>query len=109
MFFYIHTLLLIYGIILPFIGKPYQLEAFSLLIPILFVHWAFNDDTCFLTNLEQAMTGIPKERTFMGRLVGPIYNLSDDTIGKSIKIILFSLWLYVQFKLGHLKNLLPNK
>lgn len=109
MFFYIHVLLLIYGIILPFIGKQYQLEFYSLLIPTLFVHWALNDDTCFLTNLEQAMTNTPKERTFMGRLVGPIYNLSDDAIGKSIKTILFLLWLYVQFKLGHLKNLFVTK
>jgi hypothetical protein len=54
------------------------------------------------------MTNEPKERTFMGRLVGPIYNLSDDAVGKGIKIILFSLWLYVQFKLGHLKNLLSK-
>ena len=102
-------LLLIIGIILPFIGKSHHLEFYSILIPVLFLHWAFNDDACFLTNLEQAMTDTPKERTFMGRLVGPIYNLSDDAIGKSIKLILFSLWLYVQFKLGHLKNLLAKK
>ena len=108
MFFYIHVIVLIAGLLLPFIGKPYQLEFYSLLIPILFVHWAFNDDTCVLTNLEQMMTNEPKERTFMGRLVGPIYNLSDDAVGKGIKIILFSLWLYVQFKLGHLKNLLSK-
>jgi hypothetical protein len=109
MFFYIHVLLLLAGIIVPFIGQTKQLEFYSILIPLLFLHWALNDDTCFLTNLEQIVTDEPKERTFMGRLVGPIYNLPDDQIGKGIKIILFSLWLFVQFKLGHLNTLLSRK
>jgi hypothetical protein len=108
MFFYIHSLLLIAGLLVPFFGTTRVLEFYSILIPILFLHWALNDDTCFLTNLEQIMTDEPKERTFMGRLVGPIYNLSDDHIGKLIKMILFALWLVVQFKLGHLKNLLAK-
>jgi hypothetical protein len=107
-FFTVHTLLLLLGIILPFVGQRKYLEFYSILIPILFLHWALNDDTCFLTNLEQMVTDQPKERTFMGRLVGPIYNLSDDSIGKAIKVILFSLWLFLQFKLGHLKTILPN-
>ena len=109
MFFYIHVLLLIAGIILPFIGQTKHLEFYSILIPILFLHWALNDDTCFLTNLEHMVTDTPKERTFMGRLVGPIYNLSDDAVGKAIKVILFTLWLFVQFKLGHLKTILARK
>ena len=107
MFFYIHVVLLIITLLLPFIGKQKHLEFYSILIPVLFLHWALNDDTCVLTNLEQMMTDEPKERTFMGRLLGPIYNMSDDTIGKTIKIILFSLWFFVQFKLGHLKTLFP--
>ena len=100
--------MLIVGLILPFVGQTKHLEFYSILIPMLFLHWALNDDTCFLTNLEHAVTGEPKERTFMGRLVGPIYNLSDDIIGKCIKIILFTLWFFVQIKLGHLKTLLPK-
>ncbi len=108
MFFYVHVFFLILGLVLPFIGGPHHLEFYSILIPVLFLHWALNDDTCFLTDLEHMMTKEPKERTFMGRLFGPVYNLSDDEIGKGIKIVLFSLWLYVQFKLGHLKNLLSK-
>ena len=108
MFFYVHVLFLIIGLILPFIGQKKHLEFYSILIPVLFLHWALNDDTCFLTDIERMVTNVPKERTFMGRLVGPIYNLSDDAIGKGIKIVLFSLWLYVQYKLGHLKNLLSK-
>jgi hypothetical protein len=104
-FFYIHMLVLIVGILMPFFANTKQLEFYSILIPFLFFHWAVNDDTCILTNLEQMATGEEKERTFMGRLIGPIYNLSDDDIGKAIKLVLFTLWFYVQFKLGHLRSI----
>jgi hypothetical protein len=109
MFFHIHALLLIAGLLVPFFGTTNSLVFYSILIPFLFLHWALNDDTCFLTNLEHMVTDTPKERTFMGRLVGPIYNLSDDAIGKGIKVVLFTLWLFVQFKLGHLKTILARK
>ena len=100
--YYIHIMILLVGILIPFIGNRKQLEAFSFIIPVLFFHWAMNDDTCFLTKVEEYLTEQPKERTFVGRVVGPIYNMSDDVIGKLIKSILFSLWIFVQYKLGRL-------
>jgi hypothetical protein len=98
--FLIHVLVVFAGIAIPFIGSPQILTLYSIIIPFLFYHWAVNDDTCFLTQVEVFVTDTPKERTFMGRLVGPIYNLSDDTIGKLMKTLLFGLWFFVQFKLG---------
>lgn len=100
--YYIHIMILLVGILIPFIGNGKQLESFSFIIPILFFHWAMNDDTCFLTQVEEYLTEQPKERTFVGRVVGPIYNMSDDVIGKLIKSVLFSLWIFVQYKLGRL-------
>tara|TARA_R110000803_G_scaffold78022_5_gene143017 strand:- start:309 stop:638 length:330 start_codon:yes stop_codon:yes gene_type:complete len=100
--YFVHIIILLTGIVIPFIGNTKQLEAFSFIIPVLFFHWALNDDTCFLTQVEGYLTDQPKERTFIGRIVGPIYNLSDDAAGKLIKTILFSLWIFVQFKLGRL-------
>lgn len=102
MIYYIHAVILLVGVVIPFIGNNRQLEAYSFIIPILFFHWAMNDDTCFLTNVEEYLTEQPKDRTFVGRVVGPIYNMSDDAIGKFIKSILFSLWIFVQYKLGRL-------
>ena len=100
--YFTHVIILLAGIVIPFIGNNRQLEAYSFVIPVLFFHWALNDDTCFLTQVEGYLTDQPKDRTFVGRVVGPIYNLSDDAIGKLIKTILFSLWIFVQFKLGRL-------
>lgn len=100
--FFLHALVVIVGILVPFIGTPQILSLYSIIVPFLFYHWAVNDDTCFLTQVEVFVTDTPKERTFMGRLVGPIYNLSDDVIGKLMKTLLFGLWFFVQFKLGRL-------
>lgn len=97
--FGLHVMVVMLGIMIPFIKDRNFLMLYSIVIPFLFFHWAVNDDTCFLTQLECAVTNKPKERTFMGRLIGPIYNLSDDAAGKLIKCILFGLWLFVQFKL----------
>ena len=67
-------------------------------------HWIMNNDTCVLTIIERWF--IPSEqKTFSERLIGPIYNLSNDESGKAIKVILFILWFFVQYKTGHLKSL----
>jgi hypothetical protein len=100
--FMLHAIIFLAGLIIPFVGNQQILALYSLLIPFLFYHWAVNDDTCFLTQVEMYVTDTPKHRTFMGRLIGPIYNVPDDIIGKLIKTVLFALWLFVQFKLGRI-------
>jgi hypothetical protein len=100
--FVLHAFIVILGLLIPFSRNKKWLQMYAIVIPFLFYHWAINDDTCFMTQLECVVTGEPKERTFMGRLVGPIYSVSDDTIGKFLKSILFALWLFVQFRLGNI-------
>lgn len=107
--FGLHVALFIAGILLPFFAKRPMLLAYTIMIPFLFFHWAVNDDTCALTQLECALTDEPKERTFMGRFMGPIYNVPDDTLGKLTKGLFFFLWLFVQWRLGLIKELLKSK
>lgn len=101
--FGIHCALFLMALVVPFLKDKRFLVMYSLIIPFLLFHWSVNDDTCALTQLECYFTDTPKERTFMGRLVGPIYNMSDDMIGKILKSVFFSLWLIVQYRLGHYK------
>lgn len=107
--FMFHILIFIAGVITPFIAKRPLLLAYSLLIPFIFFHWAINDDTCALTQLECLLTNEPKDKTFMGRLIGPIYNVSDDMIGKLTKGLFFTLWLITQWRLGLIKELIKSK
>ncbi len=98
--FGIHVIVLIVGLLIPFIAKRPLLIMYSLVVPFLFFHWAVNDDTCFLTQMECICTGEPKERTFMGRVMSPIYNVPDDVIGNATKMVFFLLWVLVQWRLG---------
>jgi hypothetical protein len=107
--FGLHVAITVLGIILPFIAKRPILILYSLLVPFLFLHWVVNDDTCALTQIEMVLTGQEKHRTFMGRLMGPIYKTSDDIIDKCMKFGLFALWLFVQWRLGLIKELIKSK
>jgi len=107
--FGLHVAVLLAGIVIPFVGRRHMLLAYTILIPFLFFHWAINDDTCALTHLECALTDQPKERTFMGRFIGPIYNVPDDEIGKLTKGLFFGLWLFTQWRLGLIKELIKSK
>jgi hypothetical protein len=97
--FLIHVVLFCMALIIPFTNVEKWLVMYSLIIPFLFLHWATNDDTCALTELEVAITGKPKEQTFFNRLVGPILKLDPKTSNDAPKYILFGLWMLVQFKL----------
>lgn len=68
-------------------------------------HWVMNDDTCALTQIEMYVTGKEKEGTFFGRLVSPVYKLSDSDADKLVKCILFFLWIVVQFRLGRIPGI----
>ena len=107
--FCIHIVVLLVGLIVPFVAKRPFLILYSLTIPFIFFHWAINDDTCALTQLECLLTNEPKEKTFMGRVMGPIYSMSDDAAGKLTKGAFFTLWLFVQWRLGLIKELIKSK
>ena len=100
--FGLHIAIFVVGILIPFVGSNQQLKSYSFIIPVLMFHWATNNDTCFLTELESRFAKVPKKRTFIGRIISPIYNLSDDQLGLFVKTLFFALWVFVQFKLDHI-------
>jgi hypothetical protein len=103
--FFIHVFLFVSALLVPFMNNEPALELYSLVVPFLFFHWAVNDDTCALTQLEMYATGNEKEQTFFGRLVGPVYTMSDGDADKIVKGLLFILWLMVQCRLDRVPGL----
>ena len=100
--FYIHLLLFITMLVLPFVGKREWLEFYSLLVPFIFFHWSVNDDTFALTQVEMFVTGNEKEKTFFGRIMGPIYKMEDSDANNFLKTLLFTLWMITQYRLGRI-------
>lgn len=103
--FILHTLLFLAAVIVPFLKNKDLLEFYSLAIPFLMFHWVMNDDTCALTHLEMYVTGKEKEGTFFGRLISPVYNLSDSDADRFVKCLLFLLWFMVQFRLNRIPGI----
>jgi hypothetical protein len=100
--FTIHLILFISLFIIPFINNEKYLQMYGIIIPFLFYHWSVNNDTCALTQLEMYLTGENKDKTFMGRLVGPVYKMEDTAANNMLKTSLFTLWAFTQYRLGHL-------
>ena len=108
--FVIHLLMLAAAVIVPMFVKDVRwLEMYSLFIPFVFFHWITNDDTCCLTQLEVYLTGQEKSKTFMSRVLDPVYNVSDDASGKIIKLSAFALWMLVQVRLGRINTIMGFK
>ena len=106
--YYLHILVFLIGIYIPFSSNIILLVLYSIAIPFLFFHWATNNDTCALTILESYLSNTPKERTFMGRFLGKIFILPDDIIGFYTKALFFVLWLITQLRLIYI-YIIKNK
>jgi len=100
--FFIHLVLFMAVLVIPFLKNTQLLEMYSILIPFIFYHWSVNDDTCALTQMEMYVTGNAKEETFFGRIMGPIYKMDDTDANNLLKTVMFGLWLLVQYRLGRI-------
>jgi hypothetical protein len=100
--FFIHLVLFMAVLVIPFLKNTQLLEMYSILIPFIFYHWSVNDDTCALTQMEMYVTGNSKEETFFGRIMGPIYKMDDTDANNLLKTVMFGLWLFVQYRLGRI-------
>jgi hypothetical protein len=48
-------------------------------------------------------------KTFMSRVLDPVYNVSDDASGRLIKLVAFALWMLVQVRLGRIHTIMGLK
>lgn len=53
----------------------------------LLVHWAANNDICFLTLVEAKLRNIPYNKGFLHKFISPIYNISNKQINTICNII----------------------
>ena len=98
--FTIHLFILLLGILIPLLGEPRLLRAYSIVMVLIFFHWMTNDNTCILTHIESMITGVDEDDTFINRVISPIYKMDDKNF---IKTLFFLLWMLTQYRLGRLK------
>jgi hypothetical protein len=91
----IHIAVIMYYILAPFlITSRNQMEMYICLSIFLLFHWAFNDNTCFLTILESQLTNKKSHDTFIGQIVNPIFRINNTMI----IIITYCLLLFTLHK-----------
>ena len=88
----LHLAFIAFMFVAPFTSNPRWLVLHFLTGPLLFLHWYLMDDTCALTLLECHVRGVPADQSFMGRLVGPVYNAADSDVSSAVWVITLALW-----------------
>lgn len=87
------------------------LKAYAVLLPLMVIHWRFNDDACILTNLEYWLTHDPATRPnvrdqepFIGKLLTRLY-------GGPVTLLTIQIWAHAMvilvwlLGLAHLQQL----
>jgi len=93
---FLHLLFIIFVTTTPFMtDNPFILLYYCFILFFVMVHWYLNNDTCVLTLLESRLRGKKDDDTFMGKLIKPIYNISD----KEIHYLSLGLFLFAFLKI----------
>ena len=99
--YWLHILFIIFVVFIPLASANEKWLCYHLLIvSLMMVHWIMNNNTCALTWMESKLTGEKKEKTFLGKLVNPVYQVTD----KQIWIITGILLMVSMLKLGYWFN-----
>ena len=88
----LHALFLAFVVLTPFTSNESLLFFHALLVPLVWVHWLANDDTCVLTTLEANARGVDAGDTFVQQVVGPVYTLEPGHAGMIAWIGSAALW-----------------
>lgn len=91
--FILHSVLALFVLCVPIVSNDPHLLTLHMIVGLsLLVHWATNNHMCVLTYLEHVMFKTPIHETFMSRLIGGVYSISDECVYMStIVLVLISV------------------
>lgn len=100
----IHLLFVMFIVIVPFTNDKKLLTLHALVIPVLYLHWITNDNSCALTLMERNLrhvTGKSIDDCFTCKIIDPIFKFSENNRDINIYIYLFTfgLWCISVFKI----------
>jgi hypothetical protein len=79
--FLLHSLLALFVVCVPFVSNdPHMLTLHIIVGVSILFHWATNNHMCCLTYLEHVIFKTPINETFMSRLIGGVYRISNECI-----------------------------
>ncbi len=94
----LHTLLVLFVIFGVFSNDPRVLVIHTTVLISIVLHWLTNNDTCFLTTIEEVVYGKTEHKTFLKSLVSGIYNIPDEPMNNLVKGVTFFILLVSYYK-----------
>ena len=89
-FGFMHLILVIFIILTPFITNRPSILCLHLTVLFgIIIHWCTNSNVCCLTTLESYFYNTNPNETFFGKLVGPVYDMSD----KQVRILTYIFFI----------------
>lgn len=88
-----HWGLILFILLAPIIGGELLLTYHTIVIPGILIHWITNNNMCSLTLLESKLTNTPIDKTFIGKILNPFFEVNNYAI-YTIIIVLWVLSIY---------------
>ena len=91
----IHILIFAFMVYAPFSSDNSLIRIHAIVVPFLFMHWEFNNDTCAITELEKyLLRTTDNSKTISGKIFSPIYKIDENFHhAKNIRLASLGLWL----------------
>lgn len=96
----LHLVFVVFMAWAPFSGNRMALVCHLVVTPLLWLHWALNDDSCALTLLETKLRGVDNSQSFMHSLVSPVYKVKDADMRSVCWVSSVALWLVTVSQVG---------
>lgn len=115
--YFIHLIIILAVVCVPFLNSPYFLLLHSVFSPFLVFHWLTNNNTCVLTTIEKKLRGIKEDDDpsdcITCKLIDPMFEFvaHRKSSANTIYVILILLWLIstcriaLMFHSGKVKNI----
>lgn len=88
----VHFAFVAWVVMAPWWGKWEVTLLHAIAVPFLWLHWALNDDTCFLTWLESTLRGVPVTSSFLHQIISPIYKVHAQGTSQAAWLATLALW-----------------
>lgn len=95
---FLHVAFVAFVVLAPFSNDPRALVLHVLMLPLVWVHWVLNDDSCVLTILEQRLRGVTTKTSFFHALVSPVYSPPDASVRRVCWVGSMVLWIIAASK-----------
>lgn len=89
---FLHVAFVAFVAFAPFTNSPHLLVLHLLMMPLIWIHWVLNDDSCVLTVLEKKLRNVEDDKSFFHALVSPVYTMPDASIRRACWAGSLALW-----------------